>query len=97
MIYEYDYGVNNQCKTHAVDAMQDVYTVGNFHSSIDLDPGADTAIFRTIFSSSGIFVSKLTQLAAGPLPLTWINVEGHLNDRLLQLANGSSLKTLKQE
>ena len=79
LVYEYGYGVSNPCITHAADAMQHVYTVGNFGIRIDLDPGPDTAIFR-IFSY-GIFVSKLSQLAAGPLPLTWINVEGHLNER----------------
>lgn len=72
LVYEYDYGVNNQCIIHSIDAMQHVYTVGNFHAQIDLDPGSDTAIFRTT-ASSGIFVSKLTQLAADQLPLTRIS------------------------
>jgi hypothetical protein len=82
-VWAYGYGVGNPCVTNSVDAMQNVYIVGNFRGLIDLDPGPDTAIFRTTGSRSsyGIFVSKLSQLAAGPLPLTWINVEGHLNDR----------------
>jgi hypothetical protein len=82
-VWAYGYGVGADCLTNTVDAMQHVYTVGNFRVQIDLDPGPDTAWFRTPYSRSsyGIFVSKLSQLAAGPLPLTWINVEGHLNDR----------------
>jgi hypothetical protein len=79
LIYKYGYGVNNPCITHAADAMQHVYTVGVFGISLDLDPGPDTAIVRAF--GLGIFVSKLLQLAAGPLPLTWLNVEGHLNQR----------------
>jgi hypothetical protein len=82
-IWAASYGLNNPCVTNTVDAMQNVYVVGNYRGFVDLDPGPDTAKFRTTGSLSayGIFVSKLSQLAAGPLPLTWINVEGHLNDR----------------
>jgi hypothetical protein len=82
-VYGAGYRVGSECITHTVDAMQHVYTVGNFRVLIDLDPGPDTAWFRTPNSRSsyGIFVSKLSQLAAGPLPLTWLNLEGHLNDR----------------
>jgi hypothetical protein len=79
LVYEYEYGVNNPVITHAADAMQHVYTVGNFYGSLDLDPGPDTAIFRVYYN--GIFINKLSQLADAPLPVTWINVEGHLNDR----------------
>lgn len=80
LIWGYDYGVNNQCITIATDAMQNVYTTGNFHSLIDLDPGPDAAIVRTT-TSYGIFVNKLAPSAAGSLPLTWMSLEGHLNDR----------------
>jgi hypothetical protein len=76
-IWGYGYGVNNPCLNIATDAMQNVYTMGNYHGFIDLDPGPDTVNVRI---SSGIFFNKLSQLAAGPLPITWINVEGHLND-----------------
>jgi hypothetical protein len=79
-VWEYGYGVNNPCITNSTDAMQNVYTTGNFHGLIDLDPGADTAIVRTnVFY--GIFVNKLAQSVGAPLPLTWINLEGHLNDQ----------------
>jgi hypothetical protein len=79
-IWGHDYGTINECKTIAVDAMQQVYTVGNFLGSIDLDPGPGTAIFN-VTVTYGIFVNKLTQFVGGPLPLTWIHLEGHLNDR----------------
>jgi hypothetical protein len=78
LIWSGYYGVNNPCKTIGVDGMQNVYTMGNFHTPIDLDPGADTAIFRPVYS--GIFVNKLAQSAGAPLPLTWISLEGHLNN-----------------
>jgi hypothetical protein len=76
-VWEYGYGVNNPCITNSTDAMQNVYTTGNFHSLIDLDPGSDTANFRT--PGYGIFVNKLAQSVGAPLPLTWISLEGHLN------------------
>jgi hypothetical protein len=79
-IWGYGYDVNNPVIAIGTDAMQNVYTAGNFHGFIDLDPGADTAIFRTNVQYS-IFVNKLAQSAGGPLPLTWINLEGHLNDQ----------------
>jgi hypothetical protein len=69
LVYVYEYGVSNPIITHAADAMQHVYTVGNFHGALDLDLGADTAFVSVI--SNGIFISKHTQLAASPLPLTW--------------------------
>jgi hypothetical protein len=47
---------------------------------IDLDPGIDTAIVR-INVTYGIFVNKLAQSAGGSLPLTWLNLEGHLNNQ----------------
>jgi hypothetical protein len=74
------YSVTHQVITNTVDASEHVYTVGNFHGSIDLDPGPGTAIFNAVLNY-GIFINKLSQVAAGPLPLTWINVEGHLTDR----------------
>jgi hypothetical protein len=79
-LWEYGYGVNQPVVTNSTDAMQNVYTTGNFHGLIDLDPGADTAIFR-IYTGYGIYVNKLAQSVGGSLPLTWLNLEGHLNDQ----------------
>jgi hypothetical protein len=79
-IWGHDYGAINACKTIATDAIQQVYTVGNFVGSIDLDPGPGTAVFN-VAVTYGIFVNKLSQFAGGPLPLTWIHLEGRLNDR----------------
>jgi hypothetical protein len=79
-IWAAGYGLNSPCVTNTVDAMQNVYVVGNYIGSIDLDPGPDTANFRTT-NFYGIFVSKLSQFTAGPLPLTWISLEGHLNNQ----------------
>lgn len=79
-VWGYGYGVNNPCIAIGTDVLQDVYTAGNFHFMIDLDPGPDTAIIRTNVSY-GIFVNKLAQPAGGALPLTWLNLEGHLNSR----------------
>jgi hypothetical protein len=75
-VWGFGYGVSNPCITIATDAMQNVYTAGNYRGFIDLDPGPDTVI---ISNSAGIFINKLSQLAAGPLPITRINVEDHLN------------------
>jgi len=73
------YGVNNWVMNIAVDGMQHVYTIGNYHTIIDLDPGPDTVIVRNVHP--GIFFNQLAQTAAGSLPLTWISLDGHLNDR----------------
>lgn len=77
-VWGFGYGVNSPVVMNATDAMQHVYTAGNFHSFIDLDPGPGTATFTY---SNGIFINKLSQAAAGPLPLTWISLGGHLNDQ----------------
>jgi len=79
-VWGYGYGINNPVIGIGTDAMLNLYTMGNFHGSIDLDPGPDTAIVRTNVYYS-IFVNKLAQSVGGSLPLTWINLEGHLNDQ----------------
>lgn len=62
-----------------VDAAQNVYTTGFFKDTIDLDPGPDTAIIIAAPGAQGVFINKLAPIASGPLPLTWLNVEGRLN------------------
>jgi len=73
------YGYNNPVITIATDAMQRLYTAGNFLHSIDLDPGPDTVIARAY--DRGIYFTQLAQAAGSSLPLTWISLKGHLNNR----------------
>jgi hypothetical protein len=79
-LWLYSYGFNNTCIAIGTDGLQNAYTAGNFHFMIDLDPGIDTAIIRTNVTY-GIFANKLAQSAGGSLPLTWLNLEGHLNSQ----------------
>lgn len=78
-IWAYGYGVSNPVVTIAVDALQRLYTAGNSHGLIDLDPGPDTAIFRTVVPYN-IFFNQLAQGVGSSLPLSWISLEGHLNN-----------------
>jgi hypothetical protein len=62
-----------------VDAAQSVYITGYYLGTLDLDPSA--AVFTVIADplAQNIFISKLTQVVGGSLPVTWLNVEGTLN------------------
>lgn len=79
-LWLYTYGFYNTCIAIGTDGLQNAYTAGNFHFMIDLDPGYDTAIVRTNVTY-GIFANKLAQAAGGSLPLTWLNLDGHLNNQ----------------
>lgn len=78
--YSYNAGGLAHCNTIAVDATLHVYTIGIFNVPIDLDPSAGMAVF-TPTGTRAIWINKLTQPEAGPLPLTWIKLEGHLNNQ----------------
>lgn len=64
-----------------VDAAQNVYTSGYFKDTIDLDPGANSSIVTTAAGAQGVFINKLIPFVDAPLPLTWLQVQGRLNDQ----------------
>jgi len=63
-----------------VDAAQNVYTTGYYSDTLDLDPGPNTAIVTTVPGAQGMFINKFVPFVGGSLPLTWLNVNGELNN-----------------
>ncbi|MCS3797844.1 SBBP repeat-containing protein [Niastella sp. OAS944] len=90
----------------AVDKLGGVLTIGYFTGLLDMDPGPNTfSVLAGYYPyqrfGQSVFVSKLRQVnvadgsggEAGPLPLTWLTVDGHLNSQQQPVINFTVAET----
>jgi hypothetical protein len=83
-----------------IDSIGEVLTIGYFTGLFDMDPGPGQVNFIAGYYpyqkfGQSVFLSKLRQVnvedatggVGAPLPLNWINVNGHLNDEQQPVIN----------